>query len=384
MTPGIVGGVFGNSVRIGAPFGIEVRIDVSWLVIAFLIGWSFAIQFGLQFPDMATSTTVVFGAASAVIFFGSVLLHELSHSVMARRLGIPVAGITLFLFGGVTETKAEAESAGDEFRIAVVGPLTSLGLAGLFWLVALLAGGLLGEPVTFGLERLAFINLLLAVFNMLPGMPLDGGRVLRSLLWKSTGSLIQATRTAARGGQLLAALLIGLGIYQLFIGNLGGLWFAAIGWFLLQAAISSGRQVVIRSLLKGVDAGDLMSPDPVTIPPRLTLQEAVDSYFLRYDHSAFPVEDEGVTTGLLTLRAVRQVDRDEWERRKVFSVMTQIEDVHTVPADLSMEAVLEQLQAEEIDRVLVMEGGRAIGILTPRDIARWVQRSEELGLVGDA
>ncbi|MFO7548341.1 MAG: site-2 protease family protein [Acidimicrobiia bacterium] len=370
----------GTSVRIGSLFGVEIRIDGSWLVIAVLIGWSLFIQFRANFPTMGPGEAMVLGGVSAILFFGSVLVHELSHSLVARRLGIEVAGITLFLFGGVTETKMEAQSPGDEFRIAVVGPLTSFLLAGVFWGLVVGLRPWLSEPVAFGLGYLALVNLILGAFNLLPGLPLDGGRVLRSILWKTSGSLTRATRNAALGGRMVAATLITLGILQVFAGNLGGLWLAVIGWFLYQAATASIQEAAVRRLLRGVRAGDLMSPNPVTVPADLRLAEAIDEYFLRYDHSAFPVDDDGRTTGLLTLRAVRQIPRDEWSHRQVWATMARIEDVPTVPADLSMEAVLERLRSQEIDRVLVIEGERVVGIITPRDVARWVQRSEELGL----
>lgn len=372
--------MIGGGIRIGRLFGIEIRIDGSWLVIAFLIGWALFAQFQLVFPDIETPEAVLLGAVTAILFFASVLLHELSHSVVARRLGVPVESITLFLFGGVTKTKTEAQTAGDEFRIAVVGPVTSLALAAVFWVLVVGLGDAVSDPVAYGLGYLGWINLVLGAFNLLPGFPLDGGRVLRSILWKRTGSITRATRGAALGGQMVAWALMAFGIVEVFSGNLGGLWLAAIGWFLLQAAGASVREVVVQRSLRGVRAGDLMSPNPVTIPSDLTIAEAVDDYFLRYDHSAFPVDDDGDITGLVSLRAVRQVPRDQWQIRQVWRTMTPIAEVHTVPADLPMEAVLEQLRSAEIDRVLVMVQGRAVGIITPRDVARWVQRSEELGL----
>ena len=370
----------GGGFRVGSILGIEIRIDGSWLVIAFLIAWSLYLQFRFVFEDLRPQPGLALAVVTAGLFFGSVLLHELSHSVVARSLGIPVQGITLFLFGGVTQTKMDAESPGDEFKIAIVGPLMSFVLAGVFWALTVTVGSVLPDPVAWALGYLGWINLALGIFNLLPGFPLDGGRVLRSILWRRSGSVTQATRGAARGGQLVAIAMIAFGLVRVFSGNLGGLWLAAIGWFLYQAAGASASGVVMRRLLRGLNAGDLMSPDPVTIPARITLTEAVDHYFLRYDHSAFPVDDEGVSTGLLTLRAVRQVPRDQWDFIQVWRAMTALEDLHCVPADLPMDAVLEQLQSEEIDRVLVMDGDRVLGIISPRDVARWVHRSEELGL----
>lgn len=368
-----------KGLRLGRVFGIEISVDPSWLVIAFLFSWSFYIQFGLEFPDLEPAPLVVMAGATALVFFVSVLLHELSHSVMARRLGIPVEGITLFLFGGVSKMKMEARQPRDEFLVAIVGPLTSLLLAGVFWVVVNLGADLLSPLVLFPLAYLGWLNLLLGVFNLLPGFPLDGGRVLRSILWRTRGSLVAATRGAARAGRFIASLLIALGIFTVFQGNLGGLWMAAIGWFLLQAASAADQDVMMRSFLEDVTARDLMSPELVSIPFEASITEAVDDYFLRYDHSAFPVVSED-RSGLLTLRAVRQVPKDQWDIRHVWTAMTDLDQTCTVNPETPMNKVMERLREQEQDRVLVVEDGRILGIITPRDVARWVQRSQDLGL----
>jgi Zn-dependent protease/predicted transcriptional regulator len=371
-----------GGLKIGRWFGIQVSIDVSWLVIATLVSWSFYAIYTDRFPDLTTGEAITFGVGAAILFFVSVLLHELSHSLMARRLGIPVSGITLFIFGGVTTTEQEAESPGQEFAIAVVGPLTSIALGGVCWVLVNMTGGLLSEPVRFGIGYLGWLNLALGVFNMLPGFPLDGGRVLRSILWKATGSLTRSTQGAARGGRILASLLIGFGVFVLFAGNLVGLWYAAIGWFLYQAAAGAGREVMIRHVLSGVTASDLMSPDPVVIPGGISLRDAVDDFFLRYDHSAFPVRDEedDSTVGILTLRAVRQVPRDQWDVRQVWAAMTRLEDACTVEGDTPMSDVVERLRDQDHERVLVVDGDTVVGIITAADVSRWVRRSNELGL----
>lgn len=372
----------GGRFSLGRWLGIEVTIDASWLVIAFLIGWSFYLLYLQQFPDLSGAAAVTLGVGTAVLFFVSVLLHELSHSVMARRLGMPVEGITLFIFGGVTRTGGEAETAGDEFAIAVVGPLSSFALAGVFWGLVNLTGGLFPPEVQFGLGYLGWLNLALGVFNLLPGFPLDGGRVLRSAVWRATGSLERATRIATVGGRLVGSTLIAIGlVVVLFAGDLGGLWYAAIGWFLNQAATAQGQQAVVRRLFEGMVARDVMSPRLVTIAENTTLQQAVDDYFLRHDHAAFPVNDtDGDTLGILTLRSVRQVPRDEWPVRQAWAVMTRLADACAVDADTPMDEALKLLTETEDQRVLVTEDGRVVGIITPRDVARWVQRSEELGL----
>jgi len=370
--------MFGGGFRLGRLLGIEVRVDISWLVVAFLVGWSFFAQFTLRFPEVSAPARIALAAGSAAVFFGSVLLHELSHSVMARRLGIPVEGIKLSLFGGVTKTRMEARRPRDEFLVAVVGPLTSFALAALLWGAVNLTGEALAAPISYGCGYLGWINLGLGVFNLLPGYPLDGGRVLRSLLWRSSGNVGQATRWAATAGKVLGGLLAGLGLVTVFGGDLTGLWMTMIGWFLYQAAAQADQDVVVRWLLNQVRASDIMSPQLVTIPADMTVARAVDEFFLRYDHSAFPVLGE--RPGLLTLRAVRQIPRDQWQTRQVWTAITPLDAACTVAAETPMDAVMESLRQQDQDRVLVVEDGRILGIITPRDIARWIRRSQELGL----
>jgi Zn-dependent protease/predicted transcriptional regulator len=367
--------------RVGRIFGIEIRLDASLLVIAFLVGWSFHIQYGAAFPDLGPVPRLLLAGASVVVFFSSVLLHELSHSVVARRLGIPVESITLFLFGGVSTTKAEPSRPRDEFLMAVVGPLTSLALAGVAWLVVNVTGDLIAGPVRYAIGYLGWINLYLGLFNLLPGYPLDGGRVLRAILWQTSGSQTRGTRGAARSGRAIAMVMIAVGIFVVFRGNLSGLWLAAIGWFLLQAAIAADQDVTLRMVLKGARAGDVMTPELVSIPADASIREAVDEYFLRYDHSAFPVSDTE-KPGLLTLRAVRQIPRDQWEMRQVWTAAVGLDDTTTVTRDTPMNEVLEQLRELDHERVLVVEGSEIVGIITPRDVSRWVRRSQELGLAG--
>jgi Zn-dependent protease len=368
-----------KTVRIGQIFGIEVRIDPSWLVIAFLFAWSFYAQFELRFPELEPGANVLLAGSSVFVFFGSVLLHEVSHSVVARGLGVPVEGITLFLFGGVTKTKMEAQRPRDEFLIAVVGPVTSLGLAGLLWLTVTLGGDVLPAPVHYALGYLGWLNFALGVFNLLPGFPLDGGRVLRSILWRTSGSLTKATRGAATGGKVIAMVMISFGLLTVFRGDLSGLWLAMIGWFLFQAAVAADKDAMLRRLLREVKASDLMSPELTTIPWDTSIRQAVDDYFLRYDHSAFPVIGTE-RTGLLTLRAVRQIPRDQWEIRQVWTAVTDLDDTCTVGPSTPMDEVMERMREDGQDRVLVVDAGEVLGIITPQDIARWVRRSEELGL----
>lgn len=371
--------MFGNTWRVGSVAGVEIRVDASWTVIVFLIGYSLYLRFVDAIPRLQSGTGLVLAALATALFFGSVLTHELAHAMVSLRRGIPVSGITLFLFGGATHAKLETRRPKDEFLIAVVGPLTSLVLAGVFWAISRI--GFLPGPLRFAVGYLGLVNLLLAIFNLLPGFPLDGGRLLRSIVWGVTGSLTRATRVASTAGQGFGYLLIAIGVLWLFQGNLvGGIWFAAIGWFLAQAAWGSYQQLHVRKLLERVDAEDVMSPSLVVMPAGISLQDAVDDYFMRYDHSSFPVVENESPVGLLTLSAVRQVPREEWGTRTAETAMLPLDEVTTVRSGARMDRVVEQMQDGDIHRVLVTEDGRVVGIITPRDVARWLRRSAELGI----
>jgi len=367
--------MFGTSWRVGRIAGIEIRIDSSWAVIALLITYSMYLRASVLYPELSGSGAVALGILATVLFFGSVLVHELAHALVSQARGIRVQDITLFLFGGATRARVESRGPGDEFLIALVGPLTSGLLAGLFWIVAGLGSDVLSRPLTGTLGYLAWTNLLLAAFNLVPGFPLDGGRLLRSAIWKATGSLPRATRIASLAGQAVGWLLVAAGVASLLAGDLaGGIWFAFIGWFLVQAARSSYQELQLQQLLRGVEAEDVMAADLLRIPPELSLQDAVDDYFMRYDHSAFPVEEQGRTIGLLTLRGIRRVPREQWPTHRVRDHMVPLGDQVVVAPDARMDGVLGKLQDGEAGRVLVAQDDEVVGIITPSDLTRWLRR----------
>jgi len=367
--------MFGTSWRVGRIAGIEIRIDSSWAVIALLITYSMYLRSSVLYPELSGGGAVALGILATVLFFGSVLVHELAHAVVSQARGIRVQDITLFLFGGATRARVESRGPGDEFLIALVGPLTSGLLAGLFGTVAGLGRDVLSAPLAGTFGYLAWTNLLLAAFNLVPGFPLDGGRLLRSAIWKATGSLDRATRIASLAGQGVGWLLVAGGVAFLLAGDLaGGIWFAFIGWFLVQAARSSYQELQLQQLLARVEAEDVMAADLVRIPPELTLQDAVDDYFMRYNHSAFPVEEQGRTIGLLPLRRVRGVPREQWPTRRVRELMVPLGDQVVVAPDARMDGVLGKLQDGEAGRVLVVQDGEVVGIITPSDLTRWLRR----------
>jgi Zn-dependent protease/CBS domain-containing protein len=371
--------MFGTAWRVARIAGIEIRIDSSWAVIALLITYSMYLRASVLYPELSGGAAVTLGILATVLFFGSVLVHELAHALVAQARGIRVQDITLFLFGGATRARVESRGPGDEFLIALVGPLTSGLLAGLFGIVAGLGRDVLTRPLAGTFGYLAWTNLLLAGFNLVPGFPLDGGRLLRAAIWKATNNLARATRIASMSGQAVGWLLVAGGVLFLLAGDLaGGIWFAFIGWFLVQAARSSYQDLQLRELLRGVEAEEVMAADLRRIPPELSLQEAVDDYFMRYDHGAFPVDEGGRTIGLLTLRGVRRVPRTQWPTHRVRDHMVPLSDQVVVAPDARMDGVVGKLQDGEAGRVLVVQDGEVVGIITPTDLTRWLRRWQAL------
>lgn len=367
--------MFGSSWRVGKIAGVEVRVDSSWVVIALLITYSMYLRSSTLYPELSGGGAFALGILATVLFFGSVLVHELAHALVSEARGIRVQDITLFLFGGATRARVDSRGPGDEFLIALVGPLTSGLLAALFGILATVGRDVLSTPLAGTFGYLAWTNLLLAVFNLVPGFPLDGGRLLRAAIWKATGSISRATQIASVAGQGVGWLLVAGGVAFLLAGDLaGGIWFAFIGWFLVQAARSSYQDLQLQNLLRGVEAEEVMAGDLVRIPPELSLQDAVDDYFMRYNHGAFPVEEHGRTVGLLTLRGVRRVPREQWSTRQVRQHMVPLGDQVVVAPDARMDGVLGKLQDGEANRVLVAEDGEVVGIITPSDLTRWLRR----------
>jgi Zn-dependent protease/CBS domain-containing protein len=368
-----------GSWRLGRIAGVEIRIDPSWILIALLVTYSLYLRFTEAFPHLEVALGVLLGVGFGLLFFASVLAHEMAHALVARRRKIPVHGITLFMFGGATHAKVESRGPWDEFLISVVGPGSSVVLGGVFFLLGTLGRDLLGPPVSGGFRYLAFVNLALAVFNLLPGFPLDGGRVLRSLVWRASGSLDRATRVAAAVGQAVGYLMVVGGVAMLIAGGtVTGIWLAFIGWFLSQAARASVRQLEVQRRLESAEAGDVMETDLVPIPPSLTLREAVDRYFTRSIRSVFPVQDDGETRGLLTLGAVKRVPEPQWEARRVEEIMEPLGEECTVEPSTRMDAVVERFREGRRTRCLVLADGRVIGIVTPGEVARWLGRREAL------
>ena len=367
----------GSGIRIGRVFGIPIVIDTSWLVIFFLIVfffWGDLVEAQRQgtVERVGDATRWLAAVLGAFLFFGSVLIHELSHSVVAVRRGTQVRRIRLFIFGGVSEIEAEAATPQDEFAITVAGPASSFVLGGLFLgLAALLRDGSVMDQLTI---RLGWVNIILGAFNLLPGFPLDGGRVLRSIVWRATGDHRRATQIAGNGGRIVAGVLIAVGVLSVFWrGDFGGLWWIVLGWFLFQAAGAALSQLTIKDGLSGVVAAQVMTRTPVAVDGGLTLQQVFDDHFMARNVSAFPVLGAGRVTGLISLKQLGDIPRDTWSEVLVSDVMQVLEPEDAVRADTPAEELLAKLSGTG-QRVVVVEEGRLVGIVSPSDITRWMQR----------
>jgi Zn-dependent protease/CBS domain-containing protein len=358
-----------GNISLGRLGGVEVRINWSWLVIFALIVWSLAAGvFPSQNPGLSDGVHLAMAIVAALLFFASLLLHELGHAWQARREGMEIDGITLWLFGGVSQFKTRFSSAGAEFRIAVAGPLVSLGLGVGFVLLAL-AG--LPSAVDGVVAWLGYINLSLFAFNMIPALPLDGGRVLRAALWQARGDLAWATQVAARIGQGFAYLFIGLGIAMFILqGSFSGAWLAFIGWFLLQAAGNEARYIATEAALDGLRVRDLMIRDPVTVDPDLTVRRFMDDVAWLRRFATYPVVDAGRPVGLLVFSSIASVPRSEWETQRMRDVMVPLSSVPQLAEDTKAVDALTMLSSPATNRALVVENGELAGLLSITDLAR--------------
>jgi Zn-dependent protease/CBS domain-containing protein len=359
-----------DSFTLGRIGGIRIGLNWSWLVVFALIVWTLATGiFPSQNPGLSDETYVAMAVVAAVVFFVSLLLHELGHALQARREGMEIEGITLWLFGGVAKFKGMFPTAGAEFRIAVAGPLVSLVLGLVF---ALLAWALRMTPSVDGvLFWLGYINLTLLLFNLLPALPLDGGRVLRSALWHFRGDFAWATRIAAAIGRSMGYLFIGGGIALLiFLNAFSGVWLAFIGWFLLMAAGAEDRYLITRQALAGLRVRDLMVRDPVSTQADVTLGEFMDDVVWSRRHTTYPVTDNGRAVGLLPFRRVAEVPRRDWDTHTVGECMIPREAVPVVSEDDQLIDAAAELAENEVNRALVLDGERLVGILSVTDVAR--------------
>ncbi len=358
------------SISLGRVAGVPIGLNWSVLVIAALLAWSLStVIFPDAAPELGAGAHLAMGLIAAVIFLASILLHELGHAVQGRRDGMDIDGITLWMFGGVARFRGMFASAGAEFRMAIAGPLVTLVLGIAFLGISVVPG--LPDAVTAVASWLGVINLAILVFNMLPAFPLDGGRVLRSAIWRRTGDFVRATETAAKAGRAFAYGFIVLGILSaILLGALGGLWLAFIGWFLLQAATAESRATLARQALDGLRVRDVATDEPVTAESGMTLGDFMDDVVWRNRYTTYPIMDGGRPVGLLPFRRVAEVPRSEWEERRVGDCAVPIADVLTLAPDDDLAEASGLLNQDGLGRALVLDGERLVGLLSISDIMR--------------
>ncbi len=370
-----------NGFRLGRIFGVEIYISYSWFFIFLLV--TFMLTYGIfpqNYPSHSFLINLVLGLVTAALFFGSLLFHELSHAYVANRNKISIKRITLFIFGGMAQMSEEPQKPSSEFKMSIAGPLSSLLLAAVFFGIAtLLVAARLPSPFFAPFEWLWQINVLLAIFNLVPGYPLDGGRVFRSVLWMILKDQQKATRIAAKTGQGFAYFLMGFGILLIFNRNFGGLWFILIGWFLNQSASSSYQQLLLQNALSGLKVDDLMSTDVKTVDPEIDLQTLVDDYFLNYKFGRFPVVKNNDLLGIVTLHDIKDVQRERWAETTTGEVVEQlIEPMYVKSEDDAVHALTKMVQ-EDIGHLLVIdENSHLEGIITRADIIRLMKIRSEL------
>lgn len=370
--------MFEGQIRIGSIAGIAIKLHWSLLVVFWLITWTLATG---VFPlvDPQAGTPAYWGAAlvTSILYFSALLAHELGHSILAKRKGLGVEDITLWIFGGVATLKGEADDPVSELWIAAIGPLVSLLTAGIFLLVKLGVAALGAPPLVVAVpEWLALINAMLAVFNLLPAFPMDGGRVLRAWLWKRRGDRVAATRTAARTGRGFGYAMIGLGLLQFVLTmDLSGLWFVFLGWFLLNAARAEESGVLVRTALKDIRVRHVMTPNPMTLPADMSVQYFAE-HAMEWRYVAFPVTDDaGNPIGLITLNRVKEVPLDARATLTLGDIACPLKDAAVVSPDDNAATMLERLQSCADGRALVFDGATLVGIVSPRDIQRTLDLS---------
>lgn len=366
-----------SQIKLGKVFGITIGLHYSWFIIAFLIVLSISQRFHAANAGWSEGFILTLSVATGILFFVSLLLHELAHSLVAKSRGIPVREITLFALGGVSNIEKGATSAKTEFWIAVVGPLMSAGIGAICIGLQALTGR--GSSAAVMLSWLGYINLALAGFNLIPGYPLDGGRILRAAIWWKTGDVDGSTRTASKVGQAVGFIFIAMGIFQFFAGaGFGGLWLAFIGWFLLQAAGASYLEVGVSRALKGVTVADAMTPNCPAVDGNLSIQEFVDEILLRTATRCVIVLDNSGLAGLVTPHEVKEIDRARWPFTRLFDIMRPLDEVRTVEPGTPLKTALEIMGRRDLNQLPVVASGKVTGVVSRAEVLNYLHNRMQL------
>lgn len=373
--------MFGPRFRLFKLFGFQINADPSWAIIVLLLSWTFATQsFPALHPGLSQPTYWAMGIAGSLLMFASIVLHEVSHALMARRYGLPIRGITLFIFGGVAEMTEEPPTAKAEFLVAIAGPIASVLIAVVsFGVWSLGSAAAWPAAITVVAGLVALINVTVVVFNMIPAFPLDGGRVLRSALWQWKGDLRWATRVTSGIGSAFGLVLIILGVLRLISGDvLAGGWTALIGLFVRNAARMSYQQLLLRSALEGEPVRRFMKTDPITVPRMISVQELVGEYFLRHPHKLYPVVDGERLVGCVTTREIKDLPREDWDRQTVGAVAQRCSPGNTIGPDVDAMEALSTMSRSRTSRLMVVEDDRLLGLLTLKDLLEFFSLKMEL------
>lgn len=373
--------MFGKSVSLIKLFGFEVKLDLSWLILGLLITWTLAQGvFPFYYEDFKTSTYWLMGVGGAIGLLISIVFHELWHSLIARRFGLPMKGITLFIFGGVAEMSDEPPSPKAEFFMSIAGPLSSIILGGvLFGIWFLLEGTGFSPPVLGVINYLAIINLILAGFNLLPAFPLDGGRILRSILWAAKDNLKWATQIASKIGNGFGVALMLFGVFSFILGNIiGGVWMFVIGLFLRGASQSSYQQLLIRKSLEGEPVKKFMKSDPVTVSPSLSLEDLVEDYVYKHHYKLYPVTDGNNLKGCITINQIKEVPKEERAQHTVGEIAQSCSDVNTISPDEDSMNALQTMHKHKTSRLMVVDNGQLVGVIALKDIMEMLSMKMDL------
>jgi Zn-dependent protease/predicted transcriptional regulator len=374
--------MFGRGITLVKLFGFEVKIDFSWLILGLLITWTLAKGlFPHYYEELQTSTYWIMGIAGALGLLVSIVFHELWHSLIARKFGLPMKGITLFVFGGVAEMTEQPPSPKAEFFMAVAGPISSIVLSGILFAIFFL-GDTAGWPVFVNgvIIYLAFLNLILAGFNLLPAFPLDGGRVLRSVLWGWKDNLRWATQVASKIGSGFGIALIVIGVIEFVFGNfIGGIWMFFIGMFIRGASQTAYQQLILRRALEGENVRRFMKTDPVTVSPSITIEELVENYIYKHHFKMYPVVKNGKLLGCVTLSQVKEIPKEERDKRKVEELASSCTEQNTVGPDEDATTALKIMKKNNASRLMVMEGNKLVGVISLKDMMGLLSLKMDLG-----